>query len=191
MRARRSRRRNMIIGIAGYQNSGKTRLVELIVPHIVASGFTVATVKHIAHDDLSVDAAGTDTFRHKRAGARLAVAASDSETVYFHSKGQTLEEVLERLEKFEPADLVVVEGFKGSRLPKIVIGEVEHGGQELYRWDGTEEGALAIANSLILGIRAERAGTNRRRSPDAARRRPLGKQARERRPTRAKRGARR
>jgi len=186
MRALRSRAYLMIIGIAGYQNSGKTRLVELIVPRIVAAGFTVATVKHIAHDDLSVDAAGTDTFRHKRAGARLAVAASDTETVYFHSKGQTLEEVLERLEKIEPADLVIVEGFKGSRLPKIVIGEVQHGGQELHRWDGTEGGAEAIAESLMQGIRAERGGVKRSRAPGPTRRRPL---ARQRRADRGRRGA--
>jgi molybdopterin-guanine dinucleotide biosynthesis protein B len=151
----------MIVGVAGFQNSGKTRLVELIIPRIIQGGFSVVSVKHIAHDDLAVDAAGTDTFRHKRAGSRVAVAVSDQETVYFHARAQTLDQILARLKELEPADLILVEGFKASALPKIVIGEVEHGGPALWRWDGTEAGAAHIAQSLMAGIRAERAGLRR------------------------------
>ncbi len=147
----------MIVGVAGLQNSGKTTLLELLIPLIAAAGFTVATVKHIAHNDLRVDTGGTDTHRHRRAGARLAVAASDTETVYFHGGGRPLDEVLARLEALEAPDLVLVEGFKRSTLPKIVIGAVEHGGEARWRWDGTPKGAASIAEDLMTEVRAERA----------------------------------
>jgi molybdopterin-guanine dinucleotide biosynthesis protein MobB len=147
----------VIVGVAGLQNSGKTTLIELMVPRIVAAGFSVATVKHIAHDDLRVDAAGTDTRRHRQAGARLAVAASASETVFFHEGGQEVGAVVQQVEAFGAFDLVLVEGFKKSDLPKIVVGEVEHGGKARWRWDGTPEGAAAIAEALMEEVRAQRA----------------------------------
>lgn len=146
----------MIVGIAGLQNSGKTTLIELIVPRIVQAGYRVVTVKHIAHDDLRIDAAGSDTQRHRKAGARLAVAVSDTETVYFHGAPHTLDEVLARVDRLEEPDLVLVEGFKGSPLAKIVIGPVEHGGPAKWRWDGTPQGAALIAEDLMFEVRGER-----------------------------------
>ena len=146
----------MIVGVAGLQNSGKTTLIELMVPRIVAAGFSVATVKHIAHDDLRVDAAGTDTRRHRQAGARLAVAASPSETVFFHEGGRALNDVTRQVAAFGHFDLVLVEGFKKSGLAKIVVGAVEHGGKAKWRWDGTKNGASEIANSLVEGLARER-----------------------------------
>jgi molybdopterin-guanine dinucleotide biosynthesis protein MobB len=157
----------VIVGVAGLQNSGKTTLIEMLVPKVVAAGFTVAAVKHIGHDDLRVDPAGTDTRRHRAAGARLSVAASPSETVFFHEGGLDLDEVLRRIEGMGTFDLVLVEGFKKSALPKIVVGKVEHGGKARWTWDGTPAGAAEIAESLMEAVRAERASARRGR-PRAA-----------------------
>jgi molybdopterin-guanine dinucleotide biosynthesis protein MobB len=159
----------MILGVAGYQDSGKTTLMEIMIQRIVQAGFSVGTVKHIAHDNLRVDGGGTDTDRHKRAGAKIAVAMSDTETVYLHREWQSLEDVLARLEKSGEFDLVLVEGFKASPLPKIVVGDVEHGGPEKFRWDGTEPDANRIAERLMEEIRAKRA---RNRTPRTRRRHP-------------------
>jgi molybdopterin-guanine dinucleotide biosynthesis protein MobB len=146
----------MILGVAGYQNSGKTTLIELIAPRVCAAGFTVATVKHIAHDDLRVDAGGSDTQRHRQAGATLAAAVSDAETVYFHGGGNSLDQVLARIAALDAPDLILVEGFKRSGLPKIVIGTVQHGGPAKWRWDGTPEGAAQVAQEILVELRAER-----------------------------------
>ncbi len=182
----------MIIGIAGLQNSGKTTLVELLIPRVRAAGFKTATVKHIAHNDLRVDAAGSDTARHRRAGAHLAVAVSDGETVFFHETGGTLEDVLRRIGELEAPDLVLVEGFKGSLYPKIVIGAVLHAGPARWRWDGTPEGAASIAEDLMTEIRRERAGARGGPAPRAPRaaasRRRAGARSNLR--TRARRGGR-
>jgi molybdopterin-guanine dinucleotide biosynthesis protein MobB len=148
----------VILGVVGLQNSGKTSLLEVVIPRVSKAGFKVATVKHIAHDDLHIDVAGTDTSRHKKAGARLSVAVSDSESVYFHPRHHRLEEVLERIEHIEAPDLILVEGFKGSDLPKIVIGEADHGGSALYRWDGTPAGANEIADKIVEALVEESFG---------------------------------
>lgn len=147
----------VIIGVAGLQDSGKTTLIEFMVPRIVASGFTVATVKHIAHDDLRVDPAGTDTRRHRKAGASLAVAASPTETVFFREGGLEVDELTKRVNAMGDFDVVFVEGFKQSNLPKIVVGAVQHGGEARWRWDGTVAGAAAIADQIMHEIREARA----------------------------------
>ncbi len=183
----------MIVGIAGYQNSGKTTLVELLIPRVRSAGFKVATVKHIAHNDLRVDAGGSDTERHRRAGAHLSVAVSDLETVFFHETPGTLDDVLRRIRELEAPDLVLIEGFKGSAYPKIVIGAVEHGGPARWHWDGTPETATAIAEDLMIEIRRERAaarvGPAARAPRSADSRRRAGARSNLR--TRARRGGRR
>lgn len=182
----------MIVGIAGYQNSGKTTLVELLIPRVRGAGFKVATVKHIAHNDLRIDVGGSDTARHRKAGAHLSVAVSDGETVFFHEAGRTLEDVLRRIEQLEAPDLVLVEGFKGSAYPKIVIGAVEHGGLARWRWDGTPESAASIAEDLMIEIRGKRAaargGPPARAPRSGASRRRAGARSNLR--TRARRGGR-
>lgn len=159
----------MILGVAGLQGSGKTTLVEQLVQRITASGYSVGTVKHVAHGDLRVDTGGKDTERHRRAGARAAVAVSDEETVYFHSTRHDLEQVLAKLAQLDTFDLVLVEGFKASPLPKIVVGPVEHGGPERFRWDGSAPDAARIAEEIMEQLRAERM---RKRAPPRRRRHP-------------------
>lgn len=177
----------MILGVAGLQGSGKTTLVEQLVGRITGAGYSVGTVKHVAHGDLRVDTGGKDTERHRRAGARAAVAVSDEETVYFHSATHTLEHVLEKLAQVDDFDLVLVEGFKGSALPKIVVGEVEHGGPERFRWDGSGPDAVRIAEEIMEQLRAERM---RKRAPPRPRRHPRQRSSSARSPLR-RRGTRR
>jgi molybdopterin-guanine dinucleotide biosynthesis protein B len=57
-----------VFGVVGWKNSGKTTLVERLVAEFVRRGWRIATVKH-AHHDADIDRAGTDSFRHRAAGA--------------------------------------------------------------------------------------------------------------------------
>jgi len=161
----------VILGVAGFQNSGKTTLLEILIPMVTKAGFRVATVKHVAHDDLQIDTAGTDTDRHKKAGARLAVAVSDSESVYFHGQPQTLEEILARVRALEAPDLILVEGFKGSSIPKIVVGAAPYSGEPLYHWDGSAEDGQRIATQVIEELRKERSREQPEAQADLDRRR--------------------
>ncbi len=58
----------VLIGIVGWKNSGKTTLVERLIPLLSQRGLKVATVKH-THHDLRPRDGWTDGERHARAGA--------------------------------------------------------------------------------------------------------------------------
>jgi molybdopterin-guanine dinucleotide biosynthesis adapter protein len=110
-----------VIGITGWKNSGKTTLVEKLVAHFTSVGMKVATVKH-AHHEFDIDHAGTDSFRHRKAGAREVAIVSARRWALMHeleSEGEPpLAEVLARL---SPCDLVIVEGYKREGHAKIEV----------------------------------------------------------------------
>jgi len=57
-----------VIGLAGWSGAGKTTLITQVVPLLKRRGVRVATVKH-AHHAADIDHPGTDSFRHRAAGA--------------------------------------------------------------------------------------------------------------------------
>ena len=108
-----------VFGVTGWKNSGKTVLVERLVAELTARGLTVATVKH-AHHGFDVDHPGKDSHRHRAAGAaQVAVASRTRWALMTELRGApepTLDALLARL---DPVDLVLVEGYKRDRHPKI------------------------------------------------------------------------
>ncbi|NOR60424.1 MAG: molybdopterin synthase [Methanosarcinales archaeon] len=109
-----------IISVTGYKKSGKTALVERLVQKLAKRG-SVGTVKHMPAHDLNPD--GTDTRRHMDAGARAVLGVTHSGTAKF-IPGTDLGNALDELAN-SGMDYAVVEGFKDSRLPKIVLGDLE------------------------------------------------------------------
>ncbi len=111
-----------VFGITGWKNAGKTTLAERLVAEFVRRGWRVATVKH-AHHAADIDKPGTDSFRHRAAGAREVALVTGARYAIMVERGHeeaeaTLAEVLARL---APADLVLVEGFKRDAHPKIEV----------------------------------------------------------------------
>lgn len=64
-----------IYGVTGWKNNGKTGLMERLVTEFTSRGLTVSTIKH-AHHATDVDQPGTDSYRHRQAGASEVVLAS-------------------------------------------------------------------------------------------------------------------
>jgi molybdopterin synthase catalytic subunit len=106
-----------IISIVGYKKSGKTSLVEKLIPALCKYG-KVGTIKHIHEDTLNP--ANTDTHRHIAAGAQVTVAITPSEQVKLVPE-VNLQKALDELCD-SGVDFAVVEGFKDSKLAKISIG---------------------------------------------------------------------
>jgi molybdopterin-guanine dinucleotide biosynthesis protein MobB len=108
-----------LYGVTGWKNSGKTVLVERLVADLTARGLTVSTVKH-AHHGFDVDHPGKDSHRHRTAGAAQVLVASRHRwalmTELRDAREQPLDALLARL---DPVDLVLVEGYKRDRHPKI------------------------------------------------------------------------
>ncbi len=108
-----------VYGITGWKNSGKTVLVERLVAHLVARGLTVATVKH-AHHAFEPDQPGKDSHRHRMAGAsQVLVASSQRWALMTELRGATEPPLAELIARLDPADLVLVEGYKRDPHPKI------------------------------------------------------------------------
>ncbi len=131
-----------VIGIVGWKDSGKTGLVERLVSEISERGYSVSTVKH-AHHKFQIDMPGTDSFRHRSAGAREVMLASSARWALMHEKTEpATPELDELLNKLEPVDLVIVEGFKRGQHFKIEARRLETGAPPLSESDKT---VLAVA----------------------------------------------
>ena len=108
-----------IYGVTGWKNSGKTGLMERLVSEFVKRGFSVSTIKH-AHHSFDVDRSGKDSHRHRMAGAGEVLLASRNRFALMHELRDEEEPSLEvLLAKLSPVDLVLIEGFKRDRHPKI------------------------------------------------------------------------
>ncbi len=115
-----------LVAIVGNSDTGKTTLIEKLVPNLKKRGYTVGTVKH-THHGFTMDQEGKDTFRHQVAGADTVVAVSPRRIAIV--KTSTLDSLEAALPFLEDRDIVLVEGFKGGRCPKIEIFRKAAGGQ--------------------------------------------------------------
>jgi molybdopterin-guanine dinucleotide biosynthesis protein B len=110
-----------IIGLAGWSGSGKTTLLSRAIPRIVARGLSVSTLKH-AHHDFDVDLPGKDSHRHRIAGATEVLVGSDRRWALVHElRGEHEPALRVLLRQLAPVDLVVIEGYKRERHPKLEV----------------------------------------------------------------------
>lgn len=139
-----------VFGITGWKNSGKTTLTEKLVRELVARGWRVSTVKH-AHHAFDIDKPGTDSFRHREAGASEVAIVGGSRWALTHElRGEEeppLEAVLARL---APCDLVLIEGYKREGHPKI----------EARRLEARDRTPMAPFDETIRAVAADHAVTD-------------------------------
>lgn len=110
-----------VIGIAGWKNSGKTTLTERLVEELTRRGWRVSTVKR-AHHDADVDQPGTDSHRHRAAGAAEVMLVTANRWALMHeNRGEPEPPLEELLARLSPCDIVLVEGYKGGSHPKIEV----------------------------------------------------------------------
>ena len=124
----------------GHSNSGKTTLVEKLLPELTRRGKRVATIKH-AHHKVELDNEGKDSWRYKQAGAVMSMLVTTT----------ALQLVADAVERREPqqlaerflgdADLVLAEGFSHAPGPKIEIMRRACGKPPRC---GVEDGLIAI-----------------------------------------------
>ncbi len=110
-----------IIGLAGWSGSGKTTLLAKVIPRLVARGLEVSTLKH-AHHAFDVDQPGKDSHSHPMAGATEVLVGSSGRWALVHELRGAAEPALGvLLKKLSPVDLVLVEGYKRERHPKLEV----------------------------------------------------------------------
>lgn len=131
-----------IIGIVGWKNSGKTTLAVRLVEELTARGYRIATIKH-AHHALRLDEEGTDSARHRAAGAKqVAVVSSKRWALMTEGPEPDFADVVAGL---EPCDLIVVEGYKSQPIAKI----------EARRRESAPGAGLAEKDDKVVAIAAD------------------------------------
>ena len=114
------KRKVPVISFVGRSNTGKTTLLEKVIPLLRSRGLRVGTVKHHA-GEFEIDREGKDSYRHKKAGATATMITSPTKVALVEdiSRELTLSEVIERY--MHEVDLVITEGYKRERMPKVEL----------------------------------------------------------------------
>jgi len=131
-----------IMGIVGFKNAGKTTLVERLVRRLTGLGYRISTIKH-AHHGFDIDQEGRDSWRHREAGASEVAIVSSARWALVHElRGAGEPSLGEIAAKLEPADLIITEGYKWERHPKIEVRNTALGHPILA---GEDASVVAIA----------------------------------------------
>ncbi len=127
-----------VIAFVGRSNSGKTTLIEKLLPEMTRRGYRVGTLKH-THHDIDLGDQKKDSNRHKNAGAAMVMVASPS--VVSMVKSWRNPPLMDLLQQFTGMDLVIVEGYKTERLTKIEV-----------HYSGTHKAPLNLPENEIVAV---------------------------------------
>ncbi|TQP88468.1 bifunctional molybdopterin-guanine dinucleotide biosynthesis adaptor protein MobB/molybdopterin molybdotransferase MoeA [Vibrio cholerae] len=132
-----------LLGFAAYSGTGKTTLLEALLPKLTAAGLRIGLLKH-AHHDFDVDKPGKDSYRLRKAGASQMLIASRNRHALMTETPDAEAEFDYLLTRFdaEKLDMILVEGCKNIAFPKIELHRAEVGKPWLYPHD---ENIIAIA----------------------------------------------
>ncbi len=132
-----------LLGFAAYSGTGKTTLLEALLPKLTAAGLRIGLLKH-AHHDFDVDKPGKDSYRLRKAGASQMLIASRNRHALMTETPDAEAKFDYLLTRFdaEKLDVILVEGCKNIAFPKIELHRAEVGKPWLYPHD---ENIMAIA----------------------------------------------
>jgi molybdopterin-guanine dinucleotide biosynthesis protein B len=138
-----------IVCIVGRPKSGKTTLIEKLIPELKSRGHRVATIKHTSHE-FEMDIEGKDSFKHAQSGSECVVLSSASKTAVIRDIDHDLGPAeLARLISGD-FDVILAEGFKKSQEPKI---EVHRGEDNLICPPGE---LMAVVTNQPLAMKTPR-----------------------------------
>ncbi len=144
-----------VFGVCGWKNTGKTTLMAGLVAEIARRGLRVSAVKH-AHHDAEVDRPGTDSHRHRSAGAGQVILATPRRWALMTELHDLPEPPLaDLLARLDPCDLVLVEGYKREGHPKIEAHRPEAGRPLIARESASVRAVastLPAADPLFAGL---------------------------------------
>jgi len=116
-----------VLGITGWSGSGKTTLIVALLPRLRARGLRVSTFKH-AHHGFDIDRSGKDSYNHREAGAEEVLICSDQRWVLMHElRDEPVPSLDELLQRLQPVDLVLLEGWKNEPWPKLEVWRPANG----------------------------------------------------------------
>ncbi len=113
-----------ILGFSAYSGTGKTTLLRQLIPSLKSRGLRVSVIKH-AHHDFDLDFPGKDSYELRKAGAEQTVICTTTRmalvTEFNHpAEEPSLQQIVATLDNTR-VDIVLVEGYKDIRFPKIEL----------------------------------------------------------------------
>uniref|UniRef100_A0A7J2TGM1 Molybdopterin-guanine dinucleotide biosynthesis protein B n=1 Tax=Archaeoglobus fulgidus TaxID=2234 RepID=A0A7J2TGM1_ARCFL len=132
----------IVLSIVGSSGSGKTKLIEKLVPELLKLGFKVAVIKH-AHKEFDFEE--KDSTRIFRSGAEVAVVSNEKFAII---RRGNLKDVLEF---FKDYDIVLTEGFSKEGYPKIALDDRKYE-NVVFRYDGNLD---SLINFILSALKAE------------------------------------
>jgi molybdopterin-guanine dinucleotide biosynthesis protein B len=139
----------LIISIVGKSDAGKTTLLENLIGELKRRNHRVAIVKHSHHAD-DLDTQKKDTWRFTRAGSELsAINSLDNLAIYRHMDHYFDPQEISNFILWD-YDIILTEGFKSSRYPKIEVRRRAQG-QEIST-DPKELLAVVTDETLDTGV---------------------------------------
>ena len=137
-----------IVSIVGTSDSGKTTLIEKLVPELTRRGYKVATIKHDVHG-FDVDREGKDSWRHKQAGAHTVVISSPQKLALIRDVDHDADLGELRDKYIQDVHIILSEGFKRNTQPKIEVFRKERRRELLCT---REDNLLALASDQPFDI---------------------------------------
>jgi len=138
-----------ILGFAAFSGTGKTTLLTQLIPLLKNKGLRIGIIKH-SHHNFEIDQPGKDSFRLRAAGAESVMLASKHRRAIITEISPEQEPRLDdQLKQFDQSELnlILVEGFKAERFPKIELHRAALGKPLLYPQDPD---IIAIASDSPL-----------------------------------------
>ena len=130
-----------IFGMIGWSGSGKTTLIKQLIPELIGRGYSVSSMKH-THHDFDIDKPGKDSYEHRVAGAKqVLITGSKRWALLNENRDQGEASIDQLLEKMDPVDLVLIEGFK----------KYPHAKLEVYR-PSVERPLIASSDTSVVAI---------------------------------------
>ena len=112
-----------ILGFAAFSGTGKTTLLTQLIPLLQASNLRVGLIKH-SHHNFEIDHPGKDSYRLRKAGASPIMMVSRYRRAVITEHPEAIEpRLFDQLAYFDQSrvDIILVEGFKRERFPKIEL----------------------------------------------------------------------
>ena len=124
-----------ILGFSAWSGTGKTTLLRQLIPALKTRGLQVSVIKH-AHHHFDLDFPGKDSYELRKAGAAQTVICTTTRMATITEFDRPEDEpelwkIVESLDR-ERVDLILIEGYKDLRFPKIELHRAEVGKPLLY-----------------------------------------------------------
>ena len=134
-----------VVCLVGTSNSGKTTLLIQLISILKQRGFKVGTIKHHLHP-FDIDHEGKDSWRHQQAGADATVITAPSQTALIKKTDSQMatREIISHY--LNDMDLVLIEGFKYSNLPKIEVHRQAQRSNLICRGKKPDSQLIAVAS---------------------------------------------